>query len=377
MRKKLRVGMVFTFPVSELRGDFLSHFPIRMKTLLKEDIDLFVIFTGALNKDKIAKNNIKALQIPKIKFRMLERCVFPLILFFYSLVFSKKYDLDILINANSHKWMLPVAIAGKICGSKTIATVGGDILRRTPRRRRHKICFIFNRTVEKLSLCLVDRIHCVSYYLRDVIIKRAGQGDKIYVMSRGVDTNKFKMPSKSFEKPAERLIFVGRLQPIKGLKYALAAFQSVRSEGYRLSFDIYGSGSEGPFLEKKYAHLKGVRFHGHISHDRLPFEMAKGGILVLPSLDEGFPNVLLEAMASGVIVIASNVSDNAILLKKGRRGLLVQAKQPEEIKQGIMFLMENKEYVKDAIFSANRYIQGRHSFVKLKGLYRDKLFNFE
>jgi glycosyltransferase involved in cell wall biosynthesis len=191
------------------------------------------------------------------------------------------------------------------------------------------------------------------------------------VLSQGVDSEKFSISIKGNDSATElnRLIFIGRIEPNKNLQSALEAFQELREDGYSLLFDIYGEGSQRIALEQVYGNITGIQFHGELKHKDIPGVLAKGGILLLPSTFEGNPNSVLEAMASGVFVIASKAGENRFHLGEGERGFLLESAEPEKIKGAITSTLQNKPFVNEAITRARRYIEENHSVDILRDKY--------
>ena len=125
---------------------------------------------------------------------------------------------------------------------------------------------------------------------------------------------------------SSRLLFVGRLSPQKNLAVVIEALASIEDlQG--LYLDVFGQGELEDEL-KQLVVSKGLEhaviFHGFCSN--IYQEMAKGGVLVLPSVYEGMPNVLVEAMRCGMPCIASNIPANRAVLKDGDEALLFEPK---------------------------------------------------
>lgn len=376
MQAKKRLGIIFTFPISESRGDFLTHIPIRFRRTLGKGVEVFVLYSGALNGDIVRPQGVHPVEMVRIGNRRIIRMVFPILLFIYTLWFIRKYRLDVVMNANNHRWMLPIGLAARMYGKRSVARVTGDILGAKGNSARKRIWFYYKKYVERSSLMTVDKILCLSHALKDMTIERVGQEHKIHVISQGVDTNRFTLPPKvgiSGELP-ERLVFIGRIELNKGLHHTLDAFRRLRQEGYKIRFDIYGDGSQKSFLEKEYGDIGGVQFHGQINHDKVPYVLGKGGILVLPSMSEGLPNVILESMASGVSVIVSNVGDNALLVGNGERGILLHSTDSDQIRKSVIYLLKNREYVTETVLRAYDYVRTNHSFCSVKDKYLKLLF---
>ena len=122
------------------------------------------------------------------------------------------------------------------------------------------------------------------------------------------------------------LLFLGRLHESKGLSDIIEACRVLRSEGLEFNFRCFG---EGPMKEE---FLEGMReaissnfiYEGVVSGKEKWRVLANCDIFVLPSrFGEGLPLSVLEAMAAGCIVIASDVASTRIAIKDGENGFLI------------------------------------------------------
>jgi len=143
------------------------------------------------------------------------------------------------------------------------------------------------------------------------------------VVPNGVDLSRF-VPADSSPHDGLRVGFLGRLVRNKGPEVAVRAVADAVRFGVNASLSFAGNGPELANLARIAAHLgvsDRVRFEGY----RPDPEAWLGGIdvLVRPSMTEGMPLVILEAMAVGVPVIASDVPGNASLVLDGESGILV------------------------------------------------------
>lgn len=121
-----------------------------------------------------------------------------------------------------------------------------------------------------------------------------------------------------------RLVFVGRLAPVKGLRVLFEAMRRLISEMPQLRLVLVGDGPDRKGLEEAAASLGGhVRFTGYMSQAEVAETLRNCDICVLPSFAEGVPVVLMEALASGTPVIATQVAGVGELVEQGRTGLLV------------------------------------------------------
>ncbi|HEX4167718.1 MAG TPA: glycosyltransferase family 4 protein, partial [Bryobacteraceae bacterium] len=165
--------------------------------------------------------------------------------------------------------------------------------------------------LNRLSLRRADRVATVCSPFRDDLLKEGVKLNKISVLHNSIEEDWLAGSVRESRETNTPFVFlcIGRLSHEKGHAYLLEAIQSVAaatSRDFRL--DLIGAGALGPALEETARSLgiaNRVRFLG--SHaDVRPF-FAEADAFVLPSLSEGSPNVLLEAMAARVPILASAV----------------------------------------------------------------------
>lgn len=115
-----------------------------------------------------------------------------------------------------------------------------------------------------------------------------------------------------------RFLFVGRVEEAKGIRYALETIAALAKKDIAVQFDIIGDGPERPELENLATCLaiqKCVRFHGWKARNEINAFYQNAHFFLFPSHSEGWPKVLSEAMAFGVVPLASNVSSIPQYLK--------------------------------------------------------------
>lgn len=128
-----------------------------------------------------------------------------------------------------------------------------------------------------------------------------------------------------------KLLVVGRLTPQKGLEYLVGAIEElVNKKGYNLICDVVGKGGEETGLKdlitQKNLH-EYFRFLDHIPWGEGLFNVyQRSDLFILPSLTEGFPKTIFEAMAFGVPVIATDVGGINGIIKHKYNGILVKAR---------------------------------------------------
>jgi glycosyltransferase involved in cell wall biosynthesis len=96
---------------------------------------------------------------------------------------------------------------------------------------------------------------------------------------------------------------------------------------------------------------------GQISNDKVPEYMGASDVLVLPSLSEGFSLVVLEAMASGLTIVASKVGGLPELIEDGKNGFLVAPKDAKALADRILALLDNEELRQDMVMNNRNKVQ--------------------
>lgn len=155
---------------------------------------------------------------------------------------------------------------------------------------------------------------------------------------------------------AKTIIFVGGLHPVKGVQYLIEAMAIVHLEMPDVKLVIVGDGVERARLEElaERLNLNGcIQFAGQVPQESIPRLMHQADVFVLSSLSEGLPVVLLEAMAAGLSIVATNVGGIPDIVEEGVNGYLVNAKNPDELADRLLVLLQNDE-IREEISANNR-----------------------
>ena len=153
-----------------------------------------------------------------------------------------------------------------------------------------------------------------------------------------VDLDRFSPPPPGAAEPSpSRLVSITRLAEKKGFPYLLDALSLLGRKGIPFTLDIYGEGAERGAIERRIGELglgDRVTLRGRITHDRIPEVLRASGIYVLACIvlanqdRDGIPNTILEAMASGVPVVTTDISGIPEVIRDGESGLLVPERDP-------------------------------------------------
>ncbi len=167
-------------------------------------------------------------------------------------------------------------------------------------------------------------------------------GLEVLEIPNGVDTACF-APGVRGEAEGCELLFVGRLAPQKGVDVLLRALALI-PKGWRLR--IAGDGPEGARLSALAIQLglgERVQFLGWTQRECLPGMYRSADVFVFPSYDEGMPNVVLEALASGLPIVATRIAGNEQLVEDGANGALVPAGEPEVFAKRLLPLILDRD----------------------------------
>lgn len=166
------------------------------------------------------------------------------------------------------------------------------------------------------------------------------------VIPNGVDLNHFSPHVSPIEKFCDgklNILFVGRLEKRKGLIYLLHAYQRVKREEPNCRLIVVGPGTRLRNKYEKWVRQRGLEdvvFIGHTTYDDLPRYYQTADIFCAPATScESFGIVLLEAMALGKPIIASNIEGYASVMTPGAEGLLVPPKDIRMLTQALMALI--------------------------------------
>jgi glycosyltransferase involved in cell wall biosynthesis len=177
------------------------------------------------------------------------------------------------------------------------------------------------RASERFSLrhasCVVVTTTRLQAYMED---RHRIPSERIRVTPNYVDTELFR-PLPSLGREPRHILFVGSLKSAKNLSTLLRAATQLESARVVL----IGDGPLRAELELQAASLGAeVVFAGRIPNQRLPEEINRSAVFVLPSLYEGHPKALIEAMSCGVAVVGTDVDGIRDVIRHGETGLLCE-----------------------------------------------------
>jgi len=207
----------------------------------------------------------------------------------------------------------------------------------------------YGKRIFKPIFAKLDGKIAVSEAVRDYI-SRYFPGEYV-VIPNGIDLERLGARVERFSKYAAggpNILFVGRLEKRKGFKYLLGAFPYVKEEfpGARLIVvGAYDKKDKAPYVRfARRKRLRGIRFIGYVPDEELPRYYRSCDLFCAPSTGfESFGMVLLEAMASGVAIVASDIVGYRTVLTNEVEGLLVEPENEITLAQAIIRLLKEPD----------------------------------
>jgi glycosyltransferase involved in cell wall biosynthesis len=169
--------------------------------------------------------------------------------------------------------------------------------------------------------------------LKQLALKSA-PNQKIEVIYNGVDINEFKPSRNKKYGKTLKIICVARLIKRKGIDYLLKALGELKEKDFQLT--LIGDGDQEENLKnlaKELGISKKVKFLGAVPHSKIAKYYQENDLFVLPSLNEGMSNTILEAMACGLPIITTNTGGAKELINKN--GFKIKPGSVEELKKAI------------------------------------------
>ena len=193
-----------------------------------------------------------------------------------------------------------------------------------------------------------------------------GPGD-VTVIGNGVNEQIF-VPIRKKDLTKKYVLYTGGLRARKGLFDFIDCAKYVSETNLNIRFLICGT---GPFLPRlldkvlKMGLQRYVLFLGHISREKLVMTYQNATIHVVPSHYEGLPTVLLEAMACGLPVVATDVGANNEVISSGKNGFLVPPKSPKIMAEAIISLLNDSSMRRKIGEEARKTIETKYTWDKI------------
>jgi glycosyltransferase involved in cell wall biosynthesis len=260
--------------------------------------------------------------------------------------------------------IVPGGLAGafikKELGIPHVCTIHGSDINVFP--YQNKIALLLT----KYSLRGCDHVIGVSSKTSERAHSIANGAAKISIIYNGADSELFRPLQKEatreklgLAREKKILLYVGNILRLKGVHTLIEAFAALLKDYKRndMLLLLIGEGSERRGIEHVVKALKienEVLLLGEKPHDEIPLWVNSADVFVLPSLSEGFPLVIPEAMMCGVPVVATDVGGVPEAVIDGRTGLLVRPNDAFSLEKAIRAYLDNEQFTRRITENARR-----------------------
>jgi glycosyltransferase involved in cell wall biosynthesis len=245
-----------------------------------------------------------------------------------------------------HQSLWEAAASGIVMGRRRdVATVvqpaaGGEFGEATALARTR------GRTLLRKAILRNNQFVAISEQIEHELLEQGVKAERIVRIGSGVDTEQFSPGDTSLNESlpsGPRVLFVGRLHAQKNLQVLLRAWRQVVASSPDATLILAGDGPQRAGLGQLAENLqisKSVHFLGSIDNPQDYLRAAQ--LFVLPSHAEGMSNSLLEAMSTGLPIVASRAGGNTDLIQHERTGVLADATDPDELAAAINRLLHDR-----------------------------------
>jgi glycosyltransferase involved in cell wall biosynthesis len=297
---------------------------------------------------------------------------------------SSDYD---IIHIHSYLYTLSAqATLSKIMTKrKSVLQIHGGIgpIPTQTRLSRRLVKYFYDRTLGKFIIKQADALASVSRVdLKSIKDSYHIPDNRLRYIPNIVDTTKFNQLSRP--NGSNIILYVGDLEPWKGVGYLLHWIRNGIYDSEDITFRLVGQGSLLDRAKKIQSHLElrggpiQLEILGQINHSRIPDIMKEAKALVLPSLWEGMPTVILEAMATGIPVITTPIGEIRNVITQGETGYFIKPTL-QSFTNTVNLVMNDGHGIKRVITQAKNLIDSEYSIEsvtrKTIGLYKELLVN--
>lgn len=199
-----------------------------------------------------------------------------------------------------------------------------------------------------LKMQQADQVVCISQFAKGQLMRISRPEDwaKFQVCRLGVDPAQFTFTTRKSASTTTKLLCVGRLSAAKGQVLLAQACAQLRDQGLDFSLTLVGDGPDRQRIEQTIASLQlgsHITLTGSLNQEAVKAHFAQADVFVLPSLAEGIPVVLMEAMSSGVPCVSTPVNGIPELIAHDSTGLLATPGDVDSLARQLTRLIQQPE----------------------------------
>jgi glycosyltransferase involved in cell wall biosynthesis len=196
----------------------------------------------------------------------------------------------------------------------------------------------------------VEQVIVATNATRDYLVQMGIRPERIKVVPRGVDVEQFNPKKRKTEmwqqyglNGSAKLLYVGRVSKEKNIDHLMSVYDMLRQDGTDVDLAIVGDGPYREELEDRHRDDKRIVFTGFLEGPQLSEAYASADLFVFPSTTDTFGNVVLEALASGLPAIVTDMGGPSEILEHNRTGYIVPAGNLSAYKRTIKKVIEDPE----------------------------------
>ncbi len=206
------------------------------------------------------------------------------------------------------------------------------------------------------------KIACPSEFQQNQLLKKRIKKIKTIVLRNAVDLQLFNY--KKFSQTKKYILFSGRLVKWKGISHLIKAMKELVKENPELRLKIIGTGPEKEKIVKQIAVFgleKNVELLGKVKRSKMPEIISKSSMVIMPSLYDPFPHLMLETLAMKKPLLASKTGGIPEVVKHKKTGLLFEPNSDESIVKSIKML-KNQKLEQKIVKQGLKHVQQNYSW---------------
>lgn len=169
------------------------------------------------------------------------------------------------------------------------------------------------------------------------------------------------------------IIYIGELIPLKGVHYLIQALNNIIAQSPQAHLTIVGEGKCRPDLEKMAEDMNlqdSIEFTSYLPPEKVKERMVQSDLLVLPSMTEGLPRVIIEAMAVGLPIIATDVGSVRELVADGKNGYLIKPSDVAALTRALLAMASDRARAKQMGLESKKLIERAGDLYNMAGYAR-------